>query len=84
VTVCLAGGEREVGIAGYDVRMARKLAKRPVEIEQVCIERQCDNEGHASRPPITRSPPHQTRPEAVWCGYVPVSMSRQLRLDHVL
>ena len=44
VTVCLAGGEREVGIAGYGVRMARKLAKQPVEIEQVTIERQCDNE----------------------------------------
>jgi hypothetical protein len=29
VTVCLAGGEREVGIAGYGVRMARKLAKQP-------------------------------------------------------
>ena len=25
VTVCLAGGEREVGIAGYAVRMARKI-----------------------------------------------------------
>jgi hypothetical protein len=44
VTVCLAGGEREVGIAGYGVRMARKLAKQPVEIEQITIERQCDNE----------------------------------------
>jgi len=33
-----------VGIAGYGVRMARKLAKQPVEIEQVTIERQCDNE----------------------------------------
>ncbi|MGB8293792.1 MAG: methylenetetrahydrofolate reductase C-terminal domain-containing protein [Polyangia bacterium] len=44
VTVCLAGGEREVGIAGYGVRMARKLAKKPVEIEQITIERQCDNE----------------------------------------
>ena len=44
VTVCLAGGEREVGIAGYGVRMARKLAKQPVEIEQVTIERQCENE----------------------------------------
>jgi hypothetical protein len=29
VTVCLAGGEREVGIADCGVRMARKLAKRP-------------------------------------------------------
>jgi ferredoxin len=44
VTVCPADGEREVGIAGYGVRMARKLAKQPVEIEQVTIERQCDNE----------------------------------------
>jgi ferredoxin len=44
VTVCLAGGEREVGIAGYGVRMARKLAKQPVDIEQITIERQCDNE----------------------------------------
>ena len=34
VTVCLAGGEREVGIASYAVRMARKLAGKPVEIEQ--------------------------------------------------
>ena len=44
VTVCLAGGEREVGIAAYAVRMARKLAGKPVEIEQATIERQCDNE----------------------------------------
>jgi ferredoxin len=29
VTVCLAGGEREVGIAGYATRMARKLACAP-------------------------------------------------------
>jgi ferredoxin len=44
VTVCLAGGEREVGIAAYAVRMSRKLAGRPVQIEQVTIERQCENE----------------------------------------
>jgi ferredoxin len=44
VTVCLAGGEREVGIAGYATRMARKLAGQPVELEQVTIERQCENE----------------------------------------
>jgi hypothetical protein len=42
--VCLAGGEREVGIAGYAVRMARKLNGKPVEIEQITIERQCENE----------------------------------------
>ena len=44
VTVCLAGGEREVGITAYAVRMARKLAGKPLEIEQATIERQCDNE----------------------------------------
>jgi ferredoxin len=44
VTVCLAGGEREVGIMGYAIRMARKLEGRPIEIEQATIERQCENE----------------------------------------
>jgi ferredoxin len=44
VTVCLAGGEREVGILAYAMRMARRLDKNPVEISQATIERQCDNE----------------------------------------
>lgn len=44
VTVCLAGGEREVGIMSYALRMARQLDGRPIEIEQVTIERQCENE----------------------------------------
>jgi ferredoxin len=44
VTVCLAGGEREVGIMSYAMRMARRLDGRPLEIEQMTIERQCENE----------------------------------------
>jgi len=44
VTVCLAGGEREVSIAGYGLRMARRLAGVPIEVEQTTIERQCENE----------------------------------------
>jgi ferredoxin len=44
VSVCLAGGEREVSIASYAVRMARKLDRHPIEISQITIERQCDNE----------------------------------------
>jgi ferredoxin len=44
VTVCLAGGEREVGIMSYAIRMARRLDGRPIEIEQMTIERQCENE----------------------------------------
>jgi len=44
VTVCLAGGEREVGIMSYAMRMARRLDGQPIEIEQMTIERQCENE----------------------------------------
>jgi ferredoxin len=44
VTVCLAGGEREVGITAYALRMARRLDGRPLDIEQTTIERQCENE----------------------------------------
>jgi ferredoxin len=44
VTVCLAGGEREVGLASYAVRMARRLADEPLSLAQMTIERQCENE----------------------------------------
>lgn len=44
MTVCLAGGEREVGIMSYAVRIARRLDANPIVIEQQTIERQCDNE----------------------------------------
>jgi ferredoxin len=44
VTVCLAGGEREVGLAAYATRMARKIAGEPLELAQVTVERQCENE----------------------------------------
>lgn len=44
VTVCLAGGEREVSIAAYAMRMACRLDRNPIEISQATIERQCDDE----------------------------------------
>ncbi len=44
VTVCLAGGEREVSIASYATRMARRIEGTPLELTQVTIERQCENE----------------------------------------
>jgi len=44
VTVCLAGGEREVVSASYAIRMARKLDSEPLELTQMTIERQCENE----------------------------------------
>jgi ferredoxin len=44
VAVCLAGGEREVSISAYAMRMARKLDGNPIEISQITVERQCENE----------------------------------------
>jgi ferredoxin len=44
VTVCLAGGEREVGILGSAVRMALKLIGRGnVTVDECIIERQCED-----------------------------------------
>jgi len=43
VTVCLAGGQREVGIIASALRMAAKLKKLAIEVEEFTIERQCDN-----------------------------------------
>jgi len=43
VTVCLAGGEREVSIISSALRMASRLQGRALEVEELTIERQCDN-----------------------------------------
>ena len=43
VTVCLAGGEREVGIIASALRMASKLRNCPLDVEELTIERQCEN-----------------------------------------
>ncbi|MBP7734521.1 MAG: methylenetetrahydrofolate reductase C-terminal domain-containing protein [Spirochaetes bacterium] len=43
VTVCLAGGEREVSIISSALRIAARLRSLPLEIEELTIERQCDN-----------------------------------------
>jgi ferredoxin len=55
VSVCLAGGEREVGIMAYAIRMARKLQGKPIEIEQATIERQCENEFFKDLPPLVEN-----------------------------
>jgi ferredoxin len=39
VTVCLAGGQREVGIIASALRMAARLKSLPLEIEELTIER---------------------------------------------
>lgn len=43
VTVCLAGGQREVSIIASALRMAAKLKNLPLDVEELTIERQCDN-----------------------------------------
>ena len=43
VTVCLAGGQREVSIIASALRMAAKLKGLPLEVSEATIERQCDN-----------------------------------------
>lgn len=42
VTVCMAGGEKEVGIIVTSLRMALKLDGKEPEISEGCIQRQCE------------------------------------------
>lgn len=43
VTVCLAGGEREVSIISSALRIASRIKNLSLEVEELTIERQCDN-----------------------------------------
>jgi ferredoxin len=44
VTVCNVGGLKEVQILASTLRIARKKEGRPLQIEERCLERQCDPE----------------------------------------
>lgn len=44
VTVCLAGGEKEVIVLGSALRMAYRVKGTPKEVREMTIERQCENE----------------------------------------
>ena len=44
VTVCMAGGEKEVGILASTIRLANKKDGNSLEIQEDTIERQCDKE----------------------------------------
>ena len=42
VTVCLAGGEKEVGILASALRMATKMEGNGVDLSEVTVQRQCE------------------------------------------
>jgi ferredoxin len=44
VAVCLAGGEKEVGLLGAQLRLAAKVRGNGVRIDEITLERQCDRE----------------------------------------
>jgi ferredoxin len=44
VTVCMAGGEKEVGILASTLRLANRAEGRTMEVAEATIERQCDRE----------------------------------------
>ena len=44
VTVCNAGGRKEVGILASILRLAREKDSHPLKVEEMTLERQCDPE----------------------------------------
>ncbi|MDY6790243.1 MAG: methylenetetrahydrofolate reductase C-terminal domain-containing protein [Thermodesulfobacteriota bacterium] len=44
VAVCLAGGEKEVGVLNAELKIARKMENNPIELGAATLERQCDME----------------------------------------
>lgn len=44
VSVCMAGGEKEVELLASELRMARGMDKRNIQIEETTVQRQCDRE----------------------------------------
>jgi ferredoxin len=44
VAVCLAGGEKEVASLNSELKMARSMENKPIELGAITVERQCDRE----------------------------------------
>jgi len=44
VTVCFAGGRREVGVLSSSLRMSREVNGEPLTVDEVTVQRQCEKE----------------------------------------
>lgn len=44
VTVCMAGGEKEVGLLASQLKMQAGVSGRELRIEEITLQRQCDEE----------------------------------------
>ena len=44
VTVCMAGGAKEVGVLAASLRMSTELDGAPVEVDETMVQRQCESE----------------------------------------
>ena len=44
VAVCMAGGEREVGLLASELRMSSLLDEKGIQFDELTIQRQCDRE----------------------------------------
>jgi ferredoxin len=81
VKTCFAGGEDEVAVLGSALRLSFKKMARPVEIQEMTIERQCENEF------IQEASPGVGRNEAVLslaCGAGVQAMARRFPTAVVL
>ncbi len=80
VTVCAAGGRKEVAILASALQMASLKAGRSVEIEQITLERQCDPEY------VEELTPQMSRADAVMsmaCGCGVQEVARRFREKNV-
>ncbi len=56
VTVCMAGGEKEVGILASSLRLANRVNGISMDVEEATVERQCDREFFdAVRPQVEKA-----------------------------
>ena len=81
VKTCFAGGEDEVAVMASALRLAVKMEGRDIEIEELTVERQCEDEF------IQESAPAVGRSESVLslaCGAGVQAMARRFKTTPIL